>query len=71
MKISLSENAAPLDELLNKGVLLNWTSVKLASFKGLKEDLMSMSVSMHFDPSLPLSLACEASDTGISFYVWH
>ena len=61
----LSERAAPLNELLKKGIPWNWASEKSAAFNRLKDDFMSMSVSMHFDPNLPLGLACDASGSGI------
>ena len=61
----LSDRAAPLHELLKKGVPWHWNSEKSAAFNGLKDNLMSMSVLMHFDPSLPLGLACDASGSGI------
>ena len=67
----LYDRTAPLHELLKKGVPWNWNSGKSAAFNGLKDDLMSVSVSMHFDPSLPLGLACDASGSGIGAVLFH
>ena len=67
----LSDRAAPLHELLKKGVPWNWNSETSAAFNGLKDDLMSMSILMHFDPSLPLGLACDASGSGIGAVLFH
>ena len=69
--LQLSEHAAPLNELLKNGVPWNWTPERSAVFTGLKEDLMSMSMLMHFDPSLPLGLACDASGSGIVAVLFH
>ena len=67
----LSERAAPLNELLKKGTPWMWNSAKSAAFNGLKEDLMSMPVLMHFNPKLPLGLACDASSSGIGAVLFH
>ena len=67
----LPERAAPLNELLKKGIPWNWTYGKSAAFNDLQDDLMSMSVLMHFDPSMPLGLACDASGSGIGAVLFH
>ena len=67
----LSDRAAPLNEFLKKGVAWYWNSEKSAALNGLKDDLMSMSELMHFDPSLPLGLACDASGSSIDAVLFH
>ena len=61
----LSEHAPPSTELLKKGTSWFWNSAKSAVFNGLKEDLISMPVLVHFNPKLPIGLACDASSSGI------
>ena len=61
----LLERATPLNKVLKKGTLWNWNSAKSAAFNGLKEDLMSMPVLMHFDPNMPIGLLSNASSSGI------
>ena len=67
----LSERAAPLNELLKNGTPWFWTSAESAVFNGVKEDLMSMPVLMHFNPKLPIGLACHASTSGIGAGLFH
>ena len=56
-----STDAAPLYKLLRNDVSWKWGSVEAKAFNKLKELLSSDSSLVHFDPSLPLGIACDAS----------
>lgn len=61
----------PLNELLRKGTRWDWSNKCEQSFKAAKEALLSTSVLAHYDPSLPLKLAGDASPYGIGAVISH
>ena len=52
---------APLNELLQDKVEWKWTNSHDIAFKNVKDTLASEQVLCHYDPELPLKLACDAS----------
>ena len=68
---NLSELAAPLNQLLQKTIKWSWTSICQQSFQALKKALTSAEVLCHYNPRLPLSLACDASSVGIGAVIIH
>ncbi len=52
---------APLYRLLRGQVTWRWTEAEWEAFAKCKELLTSEQVSAHYDPSLPLTLAFDAS----------
>ena len=52
---------APLYTLSHKDAPWRWTTVEQESFKQSKELLLSSTVLVHFNPDLPIVLACDAS----------
>ena len=68
---NLFELAAPLNQLLQKTVKWSWTSSCQQSFQALKKALTSAEVLCHYNPRLPLSLACDASSVGIGAVIFH
>ncbi|KAK9528348.1 hypothetical protein VZT92_012518 [Zoarces viviparus] len=62
---------APLYRLLRGQVIWKWTEVEQVVFVKCKELLTSDRVLAHYDPSLPLTLACDASAYGIGAVVQH
>ena len=52
---------APLYALLHKDAPWRWTTVEQESFQQSKELLLSSTVLVHFNPDLPIVLACDAS----------
>ena len=68
---NLSELAAPLNQMLQKTMKWNWTSTCQQSFQALKTALTSAEVLCHYNPRLPLSLACDASSVGIGAVIFH
>ncbi|KAK9515985.1 hypothetical protein VZT92_003426 [Zoarces viviparus] len=57
---------APLYRLLRGQVIWKWTEVEQVAFVKCKELLIGDQVLAHYDPSIPLTLACDAS-----FCLWH
>ena len=68
---NLSTLLAPLYKLLKRHVLWRWTKEQDRAFKKSKELLLSSQVLVHFDPKLPIRLACDASDYGIGAVMSH
>ena len=68
---NLASQLYPLNELLKKGKSWKWTSQCDKAFKQAKSQLTSMSVLAHYDPSLPLQLAGDASAYGIGAVISH
>ena len=62
---NLSTVVHPLTQRLEKNHQWKWTEQCEIAFQKKKEMIMSEQVSTHYDPSLPLKLACDASPVGI------
>lgn len=62
---------APLYRLLREGVTWRWTEAENSVFIKCKNLLTSDRVLAHYDPSLPLTLACDASAYGIGAVIQH
>ncbi|KAK7882126.1 hypothetical protein WMY93_028300 [Mugilogobius chulae] len=60
-KVHLATVLKPLNELLNKEKKWQWTSACAAAFQKAKALLVSQEVLTHYNPGLPLRLACDAS----------
>ena len=54
-------NSTPLYQLLHKDVRWHWGPAEAKAFAASKELLVSSGCLTHFDSSLPLTLACDAS----------
>ena len=61
----------PLYQLLKKGVTWKWTEKEQGSFNRLKELLSADNVLTHFDPKIPIGIACDASNVGIGAVLFH
>jgi len=68
---NLSTVVHPLNNLLKAGSQWNWTKQCRAAFQTCKDLITSEEVLAHFDPSLPLRLACDASPYGIGAVLSH
>ena len=68
---NLTDLCAPLNNLLRKGISWNWTDGCQRNFDKIKEVLTSADVLAHFDPKLPLGLACDTSSIGIGAVLFH
>ena len=58
---NLSTVLAPLYELLKKHKKWTWQAAQAEAFQKSKDMLTSSIVLTHFNPDLPLTLACDAS----------
>ena len=67
----LSSVCHPLNRLLQKEVKWTWSEECEKCFQRLKESLVSAQVLMHYDVSLPVRLACDASAYGIGAVISH
>ncbi|KAG6928696.1 hypothetical protein G0U57_007605, partial [Chelydra serpentina] len=61
----------PLHELLGQNKTWKWTEACNVTFNKAKDALLNSEVLTHFDPSLPLQLACDASPYGVGAVVSH
>ena len=68
-------NLATVTELLyhftKKDVKWRWGPSEQAAFTKLKEMLTADMVLAHFDPSLPVGISCDASETGLGAVLFH
>ena len=67
----MSTTLAPVNRLLCKDVEWKWTEVEQKAFEDSKKSLTSSSLLVHFDPSLKLILACDASAYGVGTVLAH
>ena len=68
---NLSTLAEPLYRLTKKATTWNWGDEEQAAFDKLKKVLSSEQVLVHFNPDLPVGLACDASNVGIGAVLFH
>lgn len=68
---SMSTLRAPLDSLLRKDQPFTWTKPCEDAFSQFKKILMSDLLLAHYDPSLPITIAADASSTGIGAVAYH
>ncbi|XP_056144392.1 uncharacterized protein K02A2.6-like [Lampris incognitus] len=61
----------PLNALLHKGKKWQWTTACEAAFRKVKELMVSQKVLTHYNPELPLRLACDASPYGVGAVLSH
>ena len=67
----LANICAPLNELLRKATIWRWTKECEDSFNKLKQELSSVGVLCHYDPSEQISLASDASAQGLGAVLSH
>ena len=68
---NLATAVHPLNQLLQKNHKWKWTNQCDDTFLKVKEMITSEQVLTHYDPSLPLRLACDASPVGIGAVLFH
>ena len=61
----------PLNQLLRHGHRWEWTADCTQAFKHAKDMLTSSKVLAHFDPTLPIKLAADASTYGVGAVIAH
>ena len=67
----LSTVLHPLNHLLKAGMRWSWSQDCSKAFSRAKEELSSAWVLTHYDPSLPLSMAADASAYGVGAVLSH
>ena len=67
----LTDLSAPLNKLLRKDEQWNSIDECQTSFLKIKDTLTSTDVFTHFDPKLPLGLACDASSVGVGAVLFY
>lgn len=68
---NLSSIVYPLNRLLHKDVRFNFDAKCEAAFHQIKEQINSDTVLTHYDPKLPVTLAVDASPTGVGAVLSH
>ncbi len=68
---NLSTVLAPLYHLLRKSSKWSWTQAQEQAFLKSKELLLCSQLLVHFNPTLPINLACDASQYGIRGVLAH
>ena len=68
---NLSNTLTPLYKLLKRTVQWRWTEQQEKAFTESKKLLLSSQLLVHFDPTLEIQLACDASAYGISAVLSH
>ena len=68
---NLSSCLAPLYRLLGKNTPWRWSTSQANAFQESKNLLSSAQLLAHFDPDLPLLLACDASAYGVGAVLAH
>ena len=67
----LAETLQPLNALLKKNSRWEWTSSCEVAFQRVKDQLATAPMLCHYDPSLPLRLAGDASAYGVGAVLSH
>ena len=67
----LTDRLSPFHALLKKTSSWEWTEICQRSFDAIKRILTSPLALAHYDPSLPLILAADASNFGIGAVIYH
>ena len=67
----LADLSAPLNRMLRKDTPWNWSDECQQSFEKIKEALTLTRVLAHYDPKLPVGLACDASAVGVGAVLFH
>ena len=69
--LNLATTLHPLHALLGDGVKWHWSEECTKSFTEVKNHLNETPVLVHYDPKLPIKLAGDASNYGISAILSH
>ncbi|GFX24927.1 retrovirus-related Pol polyprotein from transposon 412 [Trichonephila clavipes] len=68
---NLATIANPLNNLTKKNVRFLWSKDCQVAFEQIKKEICSPKILVHYDPSLPLTLASDASPVGIGCVLSH
>ena len=68
---NLATVTEPLHRLTKKEVPWKWDREEQAAFQKLKDLLSADTILVHFDPSLPIGISCDASEVGLGAVLFH
>ena len=68
---NLATLTEPLHHLTKKDTTWIWGAEEQAAFQKLKHLLCADNVLVHFDPSLPVGISCDASEVGLGAVLFH
>jgi hypothetical protein len=68
---NLATIAEPLHRLTKKNTSWKWGDEEQQAFQKMKELLSTEEVLVHYDPTLPLGLSCDASSVGVGAVLFH
>ena len=68
---NLATLTEPLHRLTKKDTTWIWGAEEQAAFQKLKDLLCADNVLVHFDPSLPVGISCDASEVGLGAVLFH
>ena len=67
----LASKCACLNDLLHKDAKWKWTKLHSQAVNAIKLSLTSTESLSHYNPHLPVSLACDASSVGVGAVIFH
>ena len=68
---NLATLTEPLHRLTKKDTTWIWGAEEQTAFQKLKDQLCADNVLVHFDPSLPVGISCDASEVGLGAVLFH
>ena len=68
---NLASVTEPLHHLTKEEVRWNWGIEEPAAFQKLKDLFSDDTILVHFDPSLPIGISCDASEVGLGAILFH
>lgn len=68
---NLSDVCEPLYKLTRQDEEFKWTKKCQAAFDEVKKKLSTSPVLAHFNPSIPIGIACDASSKGVGVVLYH
>lgn len=68
---NFATDAAPLTKLTRKATTFNWTIEQEEAFENIKRKLLEFPILIHYDPTLPIELHCDASGIGLGATIGH
>ena len=68
---NLSTTLEPLHQLTKKGATWKWDEREQAAFDKTEDTITADTVLAHFNTSLPVGMACDASEVGIGAVLFH
>ena len=67
---NLATILVPLYKLLRKNTSWSWGPEQKSTFEGIKKQLISDSLLVHYDPEAKLILSCDASPYRVGLYCY-